>query len=100
MPSAPSGVGDISGITILLGDFGILAAARGDLLRSVSLNAAADRLAHTGGTGLGSLGARITAIMPDTSALEPAAVEAAMVEGGRMTVDQAVAYALKRDDPR
>ena len=61
---------------------------------------AADRLAHTGGTGLGSLGARITAIMPDTSALEPAAVEAAMVEGGRMTVDQAVAYALKRDDPR
>ena len=93
------GVGDISGITILLGDFGILAAARGDLRRSVSLNAAADRLAHTGGAGLGSLGARITAIMPDTSALEPAAVEAAMVEGGRMTVDQAVAYALKRDEP-
>jgi predicted ATPase/class 3 adenylate cyclase len=90
-------VGDLSGITILLGDFGVLATVRGDFLRAMTLNSAADKLAHTGGTALGSLGARITAINPDTSALDPAEVEAAVIEGGRMTVDEAVAYALKSE---
>ena len=93
-------VGDVSGITILLGDFAILATARGDPLRAVRLDAAADRLAHSGGTGLGSLAARPTGIVPDTSALDPAEVETAAAEGGRMTVDAAVAYALKGDDRR
>ena len=92
-------VGDISGITLMLGDFGLLAAAKGDPLRAVRLNAAADRLARTGGTGLGSLEARITAVAPDTSALDPAAVEAASAEGERLTVDEAVAYALERGEP-
>ncbi|MGA3029691.1 MAG: adenylate/guanylate cyclase domain-containing protein [Candidatus Limnocylindrales bacterium] len=92
-----AGVGDISGMTILLGDFGILAAAEGDLLRAVRLSAAADRLARTGGTELGSLTERTTAVHPDTSSLDPADVEAALSEGGRMTVDAAVAYALGRE---
>ena len=87
-------VGDVSGITLMLGDFGILATAKGDLLRAVRLNAAADRLALAGGTGLGSLEARITAITPDLSTLDPAAVDAAAAEGRLMTVDEAVAYAL------
>ncbi|MGD0123697.1 MAG: adenylate/guanylate cyclase domain-containing protein [Candidatus Limnocylindrales bacterium] len=91
-------VGDISGMTILLGDFGILAAAEGEILRAVRLSSAADRLAHTGGTQLGSVSEQTTAIHPDTSALDPAEVEAAVTEGARMTVDEAVAYALRREE--
>jgi predicted ATPase/class 3 adenylate cyclase len=91
-------VGDISGLTIMLGDYGILATSRGDLLRAVRINSAADKLARTGGAALGSLGTRITAIMPDISSLDPADVEVASAEGERMTVDQAVAYALGRGE--
>ena len=91
-------VGDISGITIMLGDFGVLATIKGDLLRSVRLNSAADKLAHTGGTALGSLGMRITAIMPDTSSIDPVEVEKAAAEGERLTVEQAVAYALGHEE--
>ena len=93
-------VGDISGITILLGDFAILANAQGDPLRAVRLNAASDRLATSGGTGLGQMATGIISVIPDVAGLDPAVVEAAAAEGGRMTVDQAVAYALKRDDGR
>jgi hypothetical protein len=82
----------------MLGDYGILATSRGDLLRAVRINSAADKLARTGGAALGSLGTRITAIMPDISSLDPADVEVASAEGERMTVDQAVAYALGRGE--
>lgn len=94
-----AGVGDISGITIMLGDFAILANAEGDPLRAVRLNAAAERMASTGGTGLGALATGIISAAPDLTGIEPAEVEAAAAAGGRMTVDEAVAYAMKRDDP-
>ena len=77
-----------------MGDFAILANARGDALRAVSLNAASDRLAATGGTGLGQLSSGIISIVPDTTGLDPAAVEAAAEEGRRMSVEETVAYAL------
>ena len=81
---------------VLLGDFGILATTKGDLLRAIRLSAAADRLAKAGGTGLGSPEGRMTTIFPDTCALDPADVEAAAAEGERMTVDEAVTYVLNR----
>ena len=93
-------VGDISGITIMLGDFAILANAQGDPLRAVHLNAASDRLATSGGTGLGQMATGIISVIPDVGGLDPAVVETAAAEGGRMTVDAAVAYALKTDDRR
>jgi predicted ATPase/class 3 adenylate cyclase len=92
-----AGVGDVSGITIVLGDFALAAGARNDVLRSIRLDAAADRLAHTGGAQLGTMvGSQEP--RPDKSALDPAAIQAAIADGERMTMDQAVAYALKLED--
>jgi predicted ATPase/class 3 adenylate cyclase len=90
-------VGDVSGITLLLADFGLAALVRNDLLRSIRLNAAADRLAHTGGAQLGMM-VSTQEPRPDEGALDRAAVQAAIAEGERMTMDEAVAYALKLED--
>ncbi len=91
-------VGDISGITLLVADFSVVATARGDPLRAVRLSSAADRLADSGGAALVSMGMVVTRLYPDTSALDPAALEAAVNEGARMTIDEAVACALERGD--
>jgi len=87
-------VSDLSGITLLLSDFGVLAAARGDLLRSVRLSAASDRLADVGGVQLGTLVSTHDEMRASTEGLDREAVEAAVADGRRMTVDEAVAYAL------
>lgn len=87
-------VGDVSGVTILLGDFSLLAAAAGDVLRAVRLDAASLRLADVGGVQLGSLAGRIEEGRPDVRSIDPAAVAAAIDEGRRMSVEQAVEYAL------
>ncbi len=87
-------VGDVSGVTILLGDFSLLATAAGDVLRAVRLDAASLRLADVGGAQLGSLAGRIEEGRPDASSLDPVAVAAAVEEGRRMSVEQAVEYAL------
>jgi predicted ATPase/class 3 adenylate cyclase len=87
-------VQDISGITFLLGDFALLAREMGDQLRSIRLMAASDRLGETGGAQLGTMVATIDELRPDTTALDQAAIDAAVAEGRRMTVDEAVAYAL------
>jgi predicted ATPase/class 3 adenylate cyclase len=89
-------VGDVSGVTIMLGDFSLLATAEGDILRAVRLDAASLRLADVGGVQLGTITGRIEEGRPDTSPLDPAAVQAATDEGRAMTVDQAVEYALSR----
>jgi predicted ATPase/class 3 adenylate cyclase len=93
-------VQDISGITFLLGDFALLAREMGDQLRSIRITAASDRLAEAGGAQLGAMVATIDDLRPDTTALDPAVVEAAIAEGRRMTVDEAVAYALSGDPAR
>jgi predicted ATPase/class 3 adenylate cyclase len=87
-------VGDVSGITILLGDFMLLAVAEGDLLRAIRLNAASERLANVGGTGLGTLFHRMEQTYPDVATIDPTEVKAAIEGGLAMTVDQAVEYAL------
>jgi tetratricopeptide (TPR) repeat protein len=87
-------VGDVSGITLLLSDFGIVAQAMGDRLRSIRLFAASDGLADTGGAQLGSMVSTVDAVRPGTEGLDQSVVEAAIAEGRRMSVDEAVAYAL------
>jgi hypothetical protein len=87
-------VGDVSGITILLGDYVLLAVAEGDLLRAVRLMAASEQLASVGGTGLGSLFHRLERTYPEVASLDPAAVQAAIDVGRRMSVPEAVDYAL------
>jgi predicted ATPase/class 3 adenylate cyclase len=87
-------VGDVSGVIILLGDFSLLATAEGDILRAVRLDAASLRLADVGGVQLGTLTGRIEEGRPDASSLDQGAVQAAIDEGRRMSVEQAVEYAL------
>jgi predicted ATPase/class 3 adenylate cyclase len=89
-----SAVGDVSGVTILLGDFSLVAAAEGDVLRSIRLDAASLRLADVGGVMLGSTAGRVEEGRPDTASLDQTEVAAAIDEGRRMSVEQAVEYAL------
>lgn len=87
-------VGDVSGITILLGDFGLVAIADGDLPRAITLKAASERLAASGGTGLGNLFHTMEKTYVGVAALDPAEVQVSIDAGLAMTVDQAVEYAL------
>jgi predicted ATPase/class 3 adenylate cyclase len=93
-------VGDVSGITILLGDFSLLASAQGDEVRAVVLDAASLRIADVGGILLGAVVGREAEGRPEVSASDPAAAaaatQAAIDKGRSMTVDQAVEYALAR----
>jgi predicted ATPase/class 3 adenylate cyclase len=87
-------VGDQSGLTILLGDFGLVAIAKGEMLRAIRLNAASELMASTGGTGLGELFHRQEQTYREVAALDPADVAAAIEEGQRMSVQEAVEYAV------
>ena len=87
-------VGDVSGLTILLGDFGLVAVAEGDLPRAVTLKAASEKLATSGGTGLGNLFHKLEETFAGAAALDPAELQASIDAGLAMTVEQAVEYAL------
>jgi predicted ATPase/class 3 adenylate cyclase len=89
-------VGDVSGVTILLGDFSILAGAAGDVLRSIRLDAAALKIAEAGGAMLGAIVGRDPEDRPVITSLDPAEVQKTIDEGRAMTLEQAVAYALER----
>ena len=87
-------VGDVSGITIMLGDFGLDAIADGDLLKAVSLKVASEKLATSGGTGLANLFHQLEETYSGVDALDPVDLKAAIERGLAMSVDQAVEYAL------
>ena len=87
-------VGDISGITILLNDFGLLAFAQGDVLRAARLSSASDRLADTGGAMLGTLVSEFEDANAAQAGMDQTVVEAAREEGRRMSVEEAVQYAF------
>jgi len=87
-------VGDVSGITITLGDFGLDAIADGDLLRAVKLKVASEKLATSGGTGLANLFHRLEETYSGVEALDPVELQAAIDSGLAMSMDQAVEYAL------
>jgi len=91
-------VGDLSGVTILLRDFGLLARARGDHIREVTLVAASDRIAVEAGATLSATALVEEEGVPRTDLLDPSDVEAAMARGRRMTVSEAIAYAFAGDD--
>jgi len=87
-------VGDVSGITILLGDFGLDAVSEGDLPRAVRLKAASERLATAGGTGLGNLFHELEQTYAGIQTMDPVDLQAAVESGLALTVEQAVEYAL------
>ncbi len=92
--------GDIAGMTLVLGDFASLAAARGDAHRAARIWGAARSLTTTTGTGLASfVDQSFDHLQRPTvhGMLEAAEVERLAVEGAAMTVDEAVAYALADD---
>jgi len=86
-------VGDVSGMTILLADFGLVAVAEGDPLRAVRLDAATERLASAE-TGLANITRQFEDTYPDVARFDPAEVQAAIDAGRGTTLDQAVEYAL------
>lgn len=67
------------------------------MLRAVTLMAASERLASTGGTGLGSLFHRLERTYPEVASLDPNEVQAAIDLGANMTIDQAVEYSLSTE---
>ncbi|HET6777216.1 MAG TPA: hypothetical protein VFH81_05535, partial [Actinomycetota bacterium] len=88
---------DLSGITLLLEDFAWLAEAGGYRDRAVRLGAAAEELARQTGTDIFGTG-RESSGLPDPRVWvtdDPA--RALWAEGETMTVDEAVAYALKEE---
>ena len=91
-------VGDVSGITILLRDFSLVARARGWTLREVRLVAASEKIADEGGAMISARNAADEEGVPQTERLDPADVASAVADGRRMSVAEAVAYALA-DDP-
>jgi predicted ATPase len=88
---------DLSGITLLFEDFAWLAEAGGYRDRAVRLGAAAEELARQTGTDIFGTG-RESSGLPDPRVWvtdDPA--RALWAEGETMTVDEAVAYALKEE---
>jgi predicted ATPase/class 3 adenylate cyclase len=86
---------DFSGITLLLGDLGFLAEWEGQRERAIRLESAARELARQTGTDLFNVGWReIGAPDPETWLTDDAA-RAVWQEGQAMSVEEAIAYALK-----
>ena len=85
---------DVSGIVMLVGDFGGLVALEGDGARAITLSEAAAVHRVSTGAMLGILGtAHID--WPQPPAIDAAAEAAARARGRVMTLDQAVACALE-----
>jgi predicted ATPase/class 3 adenylate cyclase len=89
-----SAVNDVSGMTILLGDFSLVAAAGGDLVRAIHLRAASERMAMIGGVHLGTLFHEMENTNAAIEHLDPVLVAGESRKGERMSVKEAVSYAL------
>ncbi len=90
--------GDAAGMALVLDDFASLAARDDDAERSLRIWGAARNLSSTTGTGLASFvdEAHEQFQRPTArDALDPAEAERLVKEGGAMTLDEAVAYALE-----
>jgi predicted ATPase/class 3 adenylate cyclase len=87
-------VSDISGLTILIADFGLLALADGDIPRALTLRAASERFEELGGVHLGSLFHIMEKTYPDTFPLDEELVERAVGAGRSMSVAEAIEFAL------
>ena len=89
---------DLSGITLLLGDFAWLAERRGFRDRALRLWGAAIELANRTGTDLFGIGLEVVAASEVQAWRDDEAVKPMMAEGKAMSLDEAIAYALKEPE--
>lgn len=89
---------DLSGVTLLLGDFAWLADAGGHRDRAVRLLGAAEALARETGTDLFLAGREVAGLPDPEDWLVDDGAQAIRAEGGALSVDEAVAYALKEPE--
>ena len=82
---------DVSGYTLVLDGFAVLAYREGDLERAARLSGAVAHLERTSGTGLNLWNREVLGFDPDGLRADNAA---AWAEGEAMTTEEAVAYAL------
>jgi predicted ATPase/class 3 adenylate cyclase len=92
--------GDRSALALLLGDFAIVAASRGQGERAIRLAGAASAVEEEVGTGLLVTSEGVAQRMYELRAmLPPAESERAYEEGRAMTAEEAAALALGQDQP-
>jgi predicted ATPase/class 3 adenylate cyclase len=89
---------DLSGITLLLGDFAWLAERRGYRDRALRLWGAALDLANRTGTDLFGVGLEVVAASEIQAWKDDEAVQPKLAEGKAMSVEEAIAYALKEPE--
>jgi predicted ATPase/class 3 adenylate cyclase len=94
--------GDVSGVTLVLDDLAIIAAATGDLDRSGRLWGAARHLQQTTGTSLADYveeNYKLFEVPRPRDLLSPKDLAARAAEGAAMGLDEVVAYALDEVGP-
>ena len=84
---------DVSGYTLVIDGFAMLATRDGDFDRAARLSGAVSRLELTSGTGLNLWNREVLGFFPDEIHRNPEYADA-WAAGERMTADEAVAYAL------
>jgi tetratricopeptide (TPR) repeat protein len=84
---------DISGYTLVIDGFALLASRDGDLDRAARLSGAVSKLELTSGTGLNLWNREVLGFFPDELRRNPAYADA-WAAGESMTADEAVALAL------
>jgi predicted ATPase/class 3 adenylate cyclase len=85
---------DISGYTLVIDGFALLASLDGDLDRAARLSGAVSKLELTSGTGLNLWNREVLGFFPNELKRNPEYADA-WAEGERLTADEAVAYALE-----
>jgi tetratricopeptide (TPR) repeat protein len=89
---------DISGYTLVIDGYAVLAARDGDLDRAARLSGAVSRLELTSGTGLNLWNREVLGFYPDELRRNPEYADA-WAAGEGLTADEAVAYALETGLP-
>ncbi|MCW5717590.1 MAG: hypothetical protein KIS68_07150 [Bauldia sp.] len=85
--------GDLSGVAMVLGDLALTATKLGDRRRAGRLNGVAERLYSATGAALSAQVDRMTGLRID-AVLSPEEIAAFGAEGARLSVDEAVRYAV------
>lgn len=85
---------DISGVVLSLDDFAQLEADAGDITRAIRLSAAAAALEQTSGTKLASVSGRLGGQGRPSDRIDNEEQARAFADGQRMSLEDAVAYAL------
>jgi tetratricopeptide (TPR) repeat protein len=89
---------DLSGITLLLGDFAWLAERQGHRDRAIRLWGAALELANRTGTDLFGVGLEVVAGSEIQAWKDDQAAQPMLAEGKALSLEEAIAYALKEPE--